>query len=547
MKQIFTLLGVILLCYGGNAQMTTVTYEPSDAVISNPERGFYKYSAARASNYNLLNQNTLNNYRNNQNITLIFRYFYLDTFFNSPISDTYLSNMQTDFNRLRNAGLKCVVRFAYSDSSSASPLDASKTRILQHINQLKPILEANSDVIAVLQAGFIGAWGEWYYTDQSEFGGWGYNQTSLNATNYSHRRDIVNAIMEALPENRMVQIRYPRMKQQMYNTTAPLPPNQAYNSTNLARLGHHNDCFLSSANDVGTYSNMNQEIPYLEQETQFLPMGGETCAVYEPRSNCSTAVSEMAQLHWSYLNLDYHPGVIDGFQADDCFTDIQKGLGYRYELIEAQLPQSADLGGTLEVNIDMRNVGFAAPFNERTAYIVLKNLSDNEVYSIALQSDPRTWLGSEDFTISETLNLPENMTEGTYKMYLHLPDASSSIASRPEYAIRLANQNVWESTTGYNSLNHNVVINQPLSIGDTERLAISMYPVPSDNELVVEFDSIEEYNVSFYNSLGQNISLHYQITGRKMQVNTQSLSNGIYFVSFEKGQTKESRRFAVRH
>ncbi|MDY0089438.1 MAG: DUF4832 domain-containing protein [Flavobacteriaceae bacterium] len=547
MKQVLTLLGVLLFCYG-NAQTTTVTYTSSDAVISNPERGFYKYSSARASNYNLLNQNTLNNYRNNQNITLIFRYFYLDTFFNSPISNTYLNNMQTDFDRLRNAGLKCVVRFAYSDSSSASPLDASKSRILEHIAQLKPILEANADVIAVLQAGFIGAWGEWYYTDQAEFGGWGYNQTSLTASNYSHRRDIVNAIMNALPESRMVQIRYPKMKQQMYNTTVPLPPNQAYNTSNLARLGHHNDCFLSSANDVGTYSNMAQEHPYMQQETRYLAMGGETCAVYEPRSNCSFAVNEMAQLHWSYLNLDYHPGVIQGFQEDECFTEIQKRLGYRFELIEAEFPQATNIGGTLEVNIEMRNNGFAAPYNERNAYIVLKNISNNEVYSIPLQSDPRTWLGSEAFTISETLNLPEDITEGTYKMYLHLPDASASIASRPEFSIRFANENVWESNTGYNNLGHNVVVNQqPLSINDSERLAIGIYPVPTNNELNIEFDSIDEYNVAFYNSLGQNISLNYHISGRKMQVDTYNLSNGIYFVTFEKGQTKESRKFVIRH
>ena len=30
--------------------------------------------------------------------------------------------------------------------------------------QLKPVLQKNEDVIFVLQAGFVGAWGEWYYT-----------------------------------------------------------------------------------------------------------------------------------------------------------------------------------------------------------------------------------------------------------------------------------------------------------------------------------------------------------------------------------------------
>jgi len=37
---------------------------------------------------------------------------------------------------------------------------------------------------------------------------------------------------------------------------------------------------------------------------------------------------------------------------------------------------------------------------------------------------------------------------------LHLPDEYASIAARPEYSIRLANNDVWEANTGYNKLNH---------------------------------------------------------------------------------------------
>lgn len=33
-------------------------------------------------------------------------------------------------------------------------------------------------------------------------------------------------------------------------------------------------------------------------------------------------------------------------------------------------------------------------------------------------------------------------------------DPHQTIAARPEYAIRLANPNVWEASTGYNSLQH---------------------------------------------------------------------------------------------
>ena len=48
--------------------------------------------------------------------------------------------------------------------------------------------------------------------------------------------------------------------------------------------------------------------------------------------------------------------------------------------------------------------------------------------------------------------LPANLPAGDYDLLLHLPDAASGLSSRPEYAIRLANQNTWEASTGYNNL-----------------------------------------------------------------------------------------------
>ncbi|MBA4155086.1 DUF4832 domain-containing protein [Flavobacterium sp.] len=544
MRKLFTFLAVLLFMIG-SAQTTTKTYTASSDVFSNPERGFYKHTEAHSTGYNLLTQSSLVSYRQNQNITLILRVFYLEEFVNSAISQTYLNNMQTDFNRMRNAGIKCVVRFAYGDDESVSPRDATKAKMLEHIAQLKPVLESNIDVIATFQTGFIGTWGEWYYTSQAEFGGYGYNSsTPLTSANYANRKNVVDAILNALPNSRAIQIRTPKFKQQLYSTTTPLPTGQAHTNSSLARIGHHNDCFLSSNSDVGTYSNVTTEYPYLEQETKYLPMGGETCAVFDSRTNCTTALLEMNKFHWSYLNLDYHPSVISGWQTNDCFFEIQNRLGYRFELTSATLPTQITLNSQLPVTLNLSNKGFSAPFNERNAYIVLKNTVTNVAYPILMDADPRYWLGTK--SITENLTLPTDIVQGSYKMYLHLPDVESSIASRPEYAVRFANTNMWESSTGYNDLNHTVIINQALSIADNARLNVLLYPVPADNILNVEMDAAEDYKFTVYNSLGQQIKLNSTQSGNKVSFDTQSLSNGIYFIQFENGQTNDSRRFVVR-
>jgi hypothetical protein len=543
MKNYFAILG-LLLSLNFSAQTVTKTYTLSNAVISNPERGFFKFGSSNSS----LNQTELTNYRLNNNITLLYRNYRLNDFKTTPISETYLASMQSDFDKLRNAGLKCILRFTYSHNSSDSPKDASKALILQHIQQLQPYFTLNSDVIAAVQAGFIGTWGEWYATSQPEFGGWGYNQTNLTTANINHRKDIVNALLNAVPANRMVQLRKPAFKQDLYSPNA-LTNSQAFSESNLARLGHHNDCFLATADDNGTYDDVVAEYPYLAQETKFVPMGGETCDLNSPRTDCATAIFEMNKFHWSFLNLDYYPEVIDGFEANNCFTEIQKNLGYRFQLKTAELPTSVTLGTTLSFTLTIKNQGYAAPFNERNAYIVLKNLTTNQIYKMIMTSDPRLWLGPNDITITENLTLPSGLTAGNYKMYLHLPDSSPTLASRPEYAIRFANENVWESNTGYNSLDHTLnVTNTTLGLYNSAKLNMSLYPVPAKNELTVELNDLNEYEISLYNSLSQLIKVPNTIvSNNKVVLNTSSLVDGLYFVDLSKGAVKDTRKIIVKH
>jgi hypothetical protein len=545
MKKLFTLAGVLLFLYG-SAQTATVTYTASTAVISNPERGFYKYSSTDSDSYNLLNQTTLTNYRLNNNISLIFRYYYLSDFKSSPISASYLSNMQTDFDRLRNAGLKVVMRFAYSEDENDSPRDASKSQILSHINQIKPLLIANADVILALQAGFIGTWGEWYYTSQPEFGGYGYDNTGLTATNKANRKAVVDALLNALPASRMVQLRTPIMKRDMYGTAA-ISDAQAFNQSAVARLGHHNDCFLATEDDYGTYEQPNIDFPYLMQDSKYTPVGGETCAVNSPRSDCASALEEMAKFHWSWLNADYHPNVLSNFTDDGCMPEIQKRLGYRFEMKSGTYPVQATAGNTMTFNFRVKNVGFATPFNERTVYLVLKNTVTNQIYPIALATKPGLWFGPDEKLISETVQLPSTLTQGTYKLYLHLPDASPSLAPRAEYAIRLANESMWENTTGYNNLNHTITINTNLGVADNTKLNLSMYPVPTKEELTVEMEGIQDFDTAVFNAMGQNVKVSSRTETNKIVLETSGLSDGLYFVEFTKDNIRDVRKFIVKH
>jgi len=539
MKKVITLL-VLFFALISNSQNTAVTYTASTENFPNPERGFYHHKETKASNFSTLTQSTMTNYRTNEKITLILRLYYLDTFLTSPISESFLNNMRIDFDRMRNAGIKCIIRFAYSNQTTLGQRDASKAQILQHISQLSPVLSSNSDVIAAIQAGFIGTWGEWYYTDH-----FGMNPT---AADYANRKDIVEALLAAIPSNIKVQIRTPKLKQKLYNTTTALTQTQFLSNSSLARVGHHNDCFLSDASDVGTYTNIATEYPYLTQETKFVPMGGESCDFDPNRSNCDVGTSEMALFHWSYMNIDYYPEVIGEFAESNCLNEIKKNLGYRYQLVSGAYSNSASIGSTLSVSIKLKNTGFASVYNKRIAYIVLRNTSTNAVYSIPLSSNPQLWLGTNVIDISEQLNLPANIVPGNYEMLLNLPDFHSNLSSRPEYSIRLANNNLWEPTTGYNKLNHTLNVTSTLSIADNTRINPTIYPVPANEELIVEMENISEFKVTLFNTLGQNFGVQSrELSSDKISLNTQGLSEGIYLLRFENESSVETRRIIVKH
>jgi hypothetical protein len=428
-----------------DSPLATVDYPASDAAPANPERGFMRFADCAAGE---LPAAVLATYRA-EGVSLVFCMIYLRAFRTSDIDAATLRLLQRQFDTVRAAGLKTVLRFAYTDSDAGD--DAAPAQVLRHIAQLRPLLRGNADVITVVQAGFVGAWGEWYYT--RNFG----NAGTISATDRTNRRAVVDALLEALPATRMVQLRTPGFKRGFYGASA-LTAGHAHSGEPAARVGHHNDCFLGSADDVGTYVEPAVERPYLQAETTYLPMGGETCAANPPRSDCGTALRELAEYHWSYLNADYHPDVLGRWRGAGCMPEVQRRLGYRFTLTQGRFATGARAGGALQVRLDIRNDGWAAPFNPRAVQLVLRDDAGATVRRLPVSADPRTWRPGATATIHQSVAIPADLPAGTYRLALALPDQADALAQRPEYAVQTANVDLWDARTGVNDLRHTVTV-----------------------------------------------------------------------------------------
>lgn len=400
------------------------TYTYSDASILNPERGFF-------TPYELPSPAGFSSVRITGN-TLVHLNIYLNDYRESDIPEDLLNGLQTNFDDIREAGIKAIIRFAYNEGPypDTEP-DASKEQILRHIEQLTPLLQTNTDIIAWVEAGFIGAWGEWH--------------TSTNGLdNIQDKQEILTVLVAAIP-NRYVQVRYPANIIEMY----PNPEDAV-----TARVAHHNDCFLSSETDVGTYERdgeitIERDQAYLAELTRFTPMSGETCAPFPPRSECTNAIQEMELLHFSAINEAYHKGIIRSWEDGGCLQEITDRMGYRLALTSADFNEQVRPGGILNLAVAIENKGFASIINERFLYVVLFN--GTERYEVKTSIDPRTWQpGTSSFNVQ--LHIPSNADEGDYQLAFWLPDAYETLHDNPLYAVQFANENIFDEQTGLNIL-----------------------------------------------------------------------------------------------
>lgn len=411
----------------------------------NPERGFYRFFETSTNNSSVLTQSYLDGIRK-EGISLVYTAYTMPAFRDKPISQEFIDRIKTNMKALRENGCKSIVRFRYTNNQDDLPWDAPEDILFGHIEQLRPIFQEYADVIAVLEAGFIGVWGEWYYTDNYNF--------RPNENEYGPRRKVLDALLEALPKERMVLVRYPAAKLHSFGITYTdtVSLKTAHNQSDLSRVGFHNDCFLADQDDRGTFGGNRNFRKYWEWESKYLPMGGETCQP-SSYSECSSALENMAKYHWSFLNLNYHPGVIGDWQTNNCMEEIQRRLGYRFVLTEGTFSNNLTVGDKFEMDLDLMNIGFAAPYNPRNAELILVSKSNSsEKYKFDLGVDPRFWFGGETFNISAKVTITEEMKGKVFDVCLNFPDPQETLSEDPKFSIRLANEDVWDFATGYNKI-----------------------------------------------------------------------------------------------
>ncbi len=495
-------ISIIFVSRGVYAQtQKTVIFLPTVEDIPNPERGFMGQVDVwpdRVGDFGGIA-------KANQSDTLIWIYFRLDNYRSRPIDAAGLNRIQAAFQDARAKKMKVVARFIYNfgpgwstDKSQMTP-DAPIDIVLQHINQLKSIFQEEADSIAAMQVGFAGHWGEWHSS---------YNDLNITPNSTA----IVEALAAALPTTIPLQLRYPRDKKSLYGEA--IAPSDAFTGSIKSRIGHHNDCFLSDKSDSGTYRTLPLQDPpqaeidywknYIGQDGLYTPIGGESCSVNLPRTSCSVAVSELAALHWSFMNNEYHPDVIAGWESDGCLSDIRRKLGYRFVLESMKITDTVEAGGQIDLTLSMKNEGYAASYNFRKVYLVF--IGVNGRFTIETPLDPRRWLPGMGISLPINTTLTSNIVPGDYKIGLWIPDMSPRLQNDPEFSIRFANMSVWDNVEGVNIIypSFHVLVQQSTTTPTGIRDCINKIKGDADCDGSIMIADFEVWRKEYFQSIVAN-------------------------------------------
>jgi len=408
---------------------TDLSYTPDYVDFPNPERGWYVETASSAYQGSVAG----NGFR------LALKYVNLQDYRStSNLPASVLDQLTADFASARQAGIKLVMRFAYNRSDAPdAPIDI----VLSHLAQLGPIIRENTDVIAAVQGGIIGAYGEW----------WG---STNNLTSPENRARIVNALLAEVPTSRMIQIRTPRFAMDV-SPSGPNGVDRTFDGSDGSRIALWNDCFLTSDSDTGTFESQ-ADRDYFARVSKYTVVGGETCRSVGlvERNDCPTAVEELTKYHWDYLNSEFYRPIIDRWIERGCYAEISRRLGYRFELVTVSSPTDLVPGKSLDMTITMRNVGFGKLYNPRPIQVLLVPTAGGTPIVVDAVADARSVLPVAGETRTFTLEaaVPTNTPQGSYFAYLRLPDDAAALRGNPAYSIRLANAQVWDQSLGANDL-----------------------------------------------------------------------------------------------
>lgn len=272
-------------------------------------------------------------------------YFYLTAYQEKELDKLAFENMEKYFSLLKKHKIKALLRFSYiwkdRDVQSQEP---KMKWILKHLEQLSPFLHENQAQIHALQAGIVGAWGEW----------------AFKARERTDETQILKKLLEVTPEDMFIQVRYLNVRNR----------NIAVGSKEFQRIGFHDD-FLIGLPHVWNSAGKNEnsfEYLQLEEDSKKVLVDGEMIwwwanPIYLPTKTIDAEMmaKRLKNGHFTSLSLshNYREMEFGSFEKQTWINELRRnGLpDSKYdELLEEDFPSFSSMNAWKEKELTLNDI-----------------------------------------------------------------------------------------------------------------------------------------------------------------------------------------------
>lgn len=374
-----------------------------------------------------------------------------------PLTQDALDAFEATLDAIRQRGKCAIVRFAYDlNYNGFKNCDPEQSVILGHLKQIGTVYGRNTDVIQYVELGMYGSWGEMH--------------SSYTGTN-EHIAEALQTLLECTPPEIKIGVRRPDIVATWLgvnvgnnysgfdiDSEAFQQAAQAKGDT-LFRVGMYNDGYLGSSSDLGTIGmgasghQMTREmmVKWLEQYSSHTPYGGELVANYNgdhPINTPAYLSEEGFRTHTSYLNYEWHQPTILGWKemtyegdeaeyyGKDGFTYVENHLGYRFILRESEVEcDNKTVKGLLQIE----NVGFGNLTKSSTVTFVIRNEHTIQELHPKETINPQLWLSQNTTEVSYAIELPDDLSEGEYDLFIRLSEYGKMESDHNYHCIQFGN------------------------------------------------------------------------------------------------------------
>lgn len=486
LKKIIALSVMALAMFCVNAYADTLVeqnldYSDSLDSFDNPERGFYR---PRCMHLKQSGNTPLSPTENLVHLRVDISEFSSNAVISetdgtygesSPISEDALKALGDTIANIKAKGHTVIIRVCYDPwYNGKSNYEPAQSLILSHLSQLASVYNQYADVIAYIELGMYGPWGEMH------------TSSCCTQENVSQ---AIDTLLNATDDTIKIGVRTPNyiaywlgVDYADFDVNSDTFKNAVKNKSNAYRLGMFNDGYLGSSSDLGTFTKISRQkgVEWLNEFAKYTLYGGEAVAdssgnIIGSYNTSSYLAEEGFKTHTSYLNIEWNDKVIakwkeeiynkdDEYKGQTGFLYINNHLGYRFILKGSKLPENVALGNNLNCNLSITNVGFGNIVNSKKLTIVLKNSNGDILEFPTEKINPCDFMSQTTSQISPSVALPNNMATGEWSVYLRISKYGDLKTDNNYQCIRFGNSSsYWDSETGANYIGKINVVNKPSS------------------------------------------------------------------------------------